>query len=276
MARNLFLVCIFCISFADRTMAAGQEPFSEAAGNLSPLDSPGMADEFVCVNFDQVDIRVMLRTISDITGINFVVDDRIQGTITLISPTRIHIGEIYQVLESILDVKGYAAVPTGEGNLVKIIPKTEAVRHNLQVRIGSDPSDIPRNDSLVTQLIPLSYADAKEVSQLIRPLLATGLHMATYPQTNSILVTDTSSNIHHIAKIIQNLDVPGSEQQVSTIGLKYASAQVLSEQITSIIDKSRATPLHSGQNRPAPAMNGGMKILPDERTNSLIVVADVR
>ena len=276
-ARGLFcLIGIFCISLADQTTMAGEDSSSETAGTLPALNRPDMADELVYVNFDQADIRVMLRTVSDITGINFVVDDRIQGTITLISPTRIHIGEIYQVLESILDVKGYAAVPAGAGNLVKIIPKTEAVKHNLQVRIGSDPLDIPRNDSLVTQLIPLSYADAKEVSQLIKPLLATGLHMATYPQTNSILVTDTSSNIHHIAKIIQNLDVPGSEQQVSTIGLEYASAQVLSEQITNIIDKSRTTPPRSGLNRPAPAINGSMKILPDERTNSLIVVADVR
>ena len=276
-ARDLFcFLCIFCISFADRAIATGEEVLSETTVNLPPLDSSEMADELVYVNFDQVDIRVMLRTISDITGINFVVDDRIQGTITLISPTRIHLGEIYQVLESILDVKGYAAVPAGAGNLVKIIPKTEAVKHNLQVRIGSDPSDIPRNDSLVTQLIPLSYADAKEVSQLIKPLLATGLHMATYPQTNSILITDTSSNIHHIAKIIQNLDVPGSEQQVSTIGLQYASAQVLSEQITSIIDKSRTTPSPSGLNRTSAAVNGNMKILPDVRTNSLIIVADVR
>ncbi|MBN2316391.1 MAG: hypothetical protein JXM79_20860, partial [Sedimentisphaerales bacterium] len=253
-------------------MVAGEDSSSEIGGNPPILNRPDTANELVYVNFDQVDIRIMLKTISELTGINFVVDDRIQGTVTVISPTKIHIGEIYQVLESILDVKGYAAVPAGAGNLVKIVPKTEAVKHNIQVRIGSDPSDIPRNDSLITQLIPLSYADAKEVSQIIKPLLTAGLHMATYPQTNSILVTDTSSNIHHIAKIIQNLDIPGSEQQVRTIGLEYASAQVLSEQITSIIDKSKTTPPSSGSHRSTPAMDGTVKILPDERTNSLIVV----
>lgn len=272
----LCLIGLFCIRFADKTMVAGEDSSSEIGGNPPILNRPDTANELVYVNFDQVDIRIMLKTISELTGINFVVDDRIQGTVTVISPTKIHIGEIYQVLESILDVKGYAAVPAGAGNLVKIVPKTEAVKHNIQVRIGSDPSDIPRNDSLITQLIPLSYADAKEVSQIIKPLLTAGLHMATYPQTNSILVTDTSSNIHHIAKIIQNLDIPGSEQQVRTIGLEYASAQVLSEQITSIIDKSKTTPPSSGSHRSTPAMDGTVKILPDERTNSLIVVADVR
>ena len=73
---------------------------------------------------------------------------------------KIRLGEIYQVLQSILDVKGYAAVPAGAGNLVKIVPRAEAVNRSLQVRIGGNPSEIPKTDSLVTQIIPLSYADA--------------------------------------------------------------------------------------------------------------------
>jgi general secretion pathway protein D len=242
--------------------------------SLPALEEANMADELVYVNFDQVDIRVMLRTISEITGINFVVDDRIQGTVTVISPTKIRLGEIYRVLESILDVKGYAAIPAGAGNLVKIVPRAEAVNRNVQVRIGGDPSEIPRTDSLVTQIIPLSHADAGVVSQLVKPLLTTGQYMATYPQTNSILVTDTSSNIHHLCKIIHSLDVPGSEQQVTTMRLQYASAEVLSEQIGSIVDKSGSRVLPSGLNRSASGTDRGVKILPDVRTNSLIVVAD--
>ncbi|GAJ04921.1 unnamed protein product, partial [marine sediment metagenome] len=182
----------------------------------------------------------------------------------------------YEVLESILDVKGYAAVPAGTGDLVKIVPRAEAVKRNLQVRIGSNPSEIPKNDSLVTQIIRLKYADVTEVSQIIRPLLATGLHMATYPRTNSIIVTDTSSNIHHIAKIIHNLDVPGSQEQVTLIGLSYASAEVLGEQITRIMDKSKVVSSQPGHSRTMPKIETGIKILPDVRINSLIVVANAQ
>jgi len=231
--RNvLWLICIFCVNFSVSTAAGGEQPFSDTTVNLPVLDKPGMADEEIYVNFDQVDIRVMLKTIGEITGINFVVDDSIKGPVTVMSPRKIRLGEIYHVLESILDVKGYAAVPAGAGNLVKIIPREEAVKRNLQVRVGSDPLEIPQNDSIVTQIIPLKYADVKEVTEIVKPLLTTGLHISTYPRTNSILVTDTSSNIYHIAKIIQNLDVPGAKEQVATIALTYASAQVLSEQIT--------------------------------------------
>jgi general secretion pathway protein D len=260
----------------DSTIPIAEQSYSETPVNLPVLDEPGKADELIYVNFDQVDIRVMLKTIGDITGINFVVDDSIRGTVTLMSPTKIRLGEIYEVLESILDVQGYAAVPAGTGDLVKIVPRAEAVKRNLQVRIGSNPSEIPKNDSLVTQIIPLRYADVSEVSQIIRPLLATGLHMATYPRTNSIMVTDTSSNIHHIAKIIHNLDVPGSQEQVTLIGLSYASAEVLSEQITRIMDKSKVVSSQPGRSRTTPTIETGIKILPDVRTNSLIVVANAQ
>jgi len=269
----LWSICIFCMIFAIGTTFGGEQPFSETAVNLPVLNKPGMADELIYVNFDQVDIRVMLKTIGEITGINFVVDDNITGPVTVMSPTKIRLGEIYQVLESILDVKGYAAVPAGSGDLVKIIPREEAVRRNLQVRIGSDPSEIPQNDSIVTQIIPLKYADVTEVSEIVKPLLTTGLHMTTYPRTNSIFVTDTSSNIHHIAKIIRNLDVPGAKEQITTIPLTYASAQVLSDHITQIMDVGGGVSSQTGRTRTAPAIKTDIKILPDERTNSLIAVA---
>jgi general secretion pathway protein D len=247
---------------------------SETNVNLPALDKPGMADELVSVNFDQVDIRTVLKTIGDITGINFVVDENVHGTVTVMSPTKIRLGEVYRVLESILEVQGYAAVPAG--GFVKIVPKAEAAKGNLQVRVGSDPSLIPQNDSIVTQIIPLNYANAAEVGQIIQSLLDTGSQMATYPTTNSIVITGTSSNIHHIAMIIQKLDVPGSKEQVTVMGLQYASAQVLSEQITGIMEKSKGASAQAARTRSAPQTETSMKILPDMRTNSLIVIANAQ
>jgi general secretion pathway protein D len=249
-----------------------EDSSSESAVSLPVLDKPGMSDELICVNFDEVDIRMVLKTVGDITGINFVVDDSVRGTVTVMFPTKIRLGEVYKVLESILEVKGYAAVPAGR-NLVKIVPRAEAVKGNLQVRFGSNPSKIPQNDSIVTQIIPLNYAEATDISQIIQPLLATGAQMATYSKTNSIVITDTSSNIHHIAKIIQNLDV---QEQITVFSLNYASAQAISEQITSIVEKSRTVSSPVGRNRSTPQTNTGMKILPDVRTNSLIVVANAQ
>jgi len=220
----------FCLTIAGGSVTAADSTFSQPPVRIPALEKPGMADEEIYVNFDEVDIRVMLKTIGDITGINFVVDDSVTGNVTVMSPTRISLSRIYGVLESVLDVKGYAAVPDGTGNLVKIVPKEDAIKRNLKVRIGADPADVPQNDTLVTQIIPLSHAEAREVEQIVKPLLNTSLPVATYPRTNSILITDTNSNIRHILEIIRNLDVPGAKEEVTVIGLKYASAEVLSEQ----------------------------------------------
>ncbi len=251
-------------------VTAVDEPSASRIVKLPALEQPGMGDELVTLNFDQVDIRTVLKTVGDITGVNFVVDDTVQGNVTVLSPSKIRLAEVWDVLESILEVKGYAAVPSG--NFVKIIPRLEATKRNLEVRVGSDPAAIPQNDRLVTQILPLKFADAAEVSQIIKPLLRADAHLATYPRTNAIIVTDTSSNIYHIATVIQKLDVAGSKELVSVIRLRYASAQVVSEQVTRIIEKSKTSATQPGRASANP--DSAVRILPDARTNSLIVVAN--
>ena len=265
------LLCLVCVLAAVSNSATGGKEQSSAGTGIDfpKLADPKTADELISVNFDQVDIRVVLKTIGDITGINFIVDENVRGTVTVMSPTKIRLGDVYEFLESILEVKGCAAIPAG--NVVKIVPRAEATKRNLQVRIGSDPCEISKSDSIVAQIIPLTYADVTGVSEIIRPLLPKDAYMATYPRTNSILIADTSSNIHYIAKIIQTLDV---EEKVKIIPLKYASAKVLSEQITRIMEKSRASAAQTGGTRVTSQTEASIKILPDVRTNSLIVIAN--
>ena len=244
--------------------------------HLPALAEPEMADKLISVDFNQVDIRVVLKIISDITGANFLVDDNVKGTVTLISPTKIRLGEVYAVLESVLQVKGYAAVPSGQ--TIKIVPRADAVKHNLSTRVGADPAAIPVNDSVVTQIIPLRYARAADVAGLISPLAGAGSHVATYPETNSIVITDTSSNIHHIARIIQEADVAGAQTETRVFQLRYASAQTLSQQITQMMEKSSgAVAVAAAAAARAPGMpDATARIIPDTRTNSILVLAATR
>ncbi len=254
---------------------------SESAPSSAPVPDPSPTatvepsrgrDEMVQVNFEDVDIRVVLKTIGEITGINFIPHQSVSGTVTVMSPTPVPLEDIYPFLQSILDVAGYAAVETD--NAVKIVPKAEATKRNLQVRIGADPRAIPKNDAMVTQILPLKYADAAEISQIVQPLLSTGALLATYPKTNSIMVTDTSANIHHIAQIVAQLDVEGARESVLLFPLVHASAQVLSEQIMNILDEGQVVASAPGRARPAQGEGRRTRVLPDERTNSLIVVGD--
>ncbi|MBW7991189.1 MAG: type II secretion system protein GspD [Planctomycetes bacterium] len=239
---------------------------------MPELLKPGVADKLISLDFDQVDIKIFIKTIGELTGINFLIDDSIRGTVTLISPTRIRLGEVYEVFESVLQVKGFAAVPAGR--IVKIIPRAEASKSNILIRVGGDPELIPQNDAVVTQIIPIRFANIAELSSSLTPLVSTGGNLTTYVQSNSIILTDTSSNIHRMAKLIQELDTEGAKENIVLIRLKYGSAHNISEQIKQIMQQSTVAP----GGRVARAVPGGagaaLKILPDERTNSLIVLAN--
>jgi general secretion pathway protein D len=256
---------------------AGRRPLVASAHCVkTPLLEPavtGDPNELICVNFDNVEIRTVLKTIGEITGINFIPHDSVTGTVTVMSPTPIRLGDIYPFLQSILDVHGFATIEMD--NAVKVVPKAEAAKNHSQVRVGADPASIPKTDAIVRQIIPLKYADATEVSEIVTPILSPGAQLATYPRTNSLMITDTSANINHIAQVIGRLDVEGSKAKVLVFPLAHASAQVLSEQVLRILEKNKgAGGPPTGRIQAAPAVGDGPRVLPDDRTNSLIVVAN--
>jgi type II secretory pathway component GspD/PulD (secretin) len=79
------------------TSVRGQPPIE-----MPFLKDPGAANRLISLDFNQADIRIFIKTVGQLTGINFLVDDKIQGTVTLISPSKIRLGEVYSVFESVL------------------------------------------------------------------------------------------------------------------------------------------------------------------------------
>jgi hypothetical protein len=158
----------------DTMVQANPPAHHEAAQSPTPHIEPHFAnpDELVSVNFDNVDIRTVLKTIGDETGINFIPHQSVTGTVTVMSPTRIRLGDLYPFLQSILDVAGYATIEMD--NVVKVVPKAEAVKSHTQVRFGADPARIPNTDMIARQIIPLKYADASEISEIVTPILSPG------------------------------------------------------------------------------------------------------
>ncbi|MCU0913271.1 MAG: type II secretion system secretin GspD [Planctomycetes bacterium] len=237
------------------------------------LKEPGAADRLIALDFNQADIRIFIKTVGQLTGINFLVDDKIQGTVTLISPTKIRLGEVYQVFESVLQTKGFAAVPVG--SLVKIVPRAEGVKSNVPIRIGCDPDAIPVNDSLVTQILPLRHADVTQVSTVISTLISTGGQVVAFPETNTIILTDSSASVHRVATIVRGLDIEGPQDSIEVIPLKYASASKTCECVTQILQRNTGPARTRRPGTPAQeaAAAAPMRILPDERTNSVVVVS---
>src|SRR5204862_4431363 len=78
----------------------------------------------IALNFQDVELPVLAKFVSDVTGRNFIVDDRVRGKVTIISPTRITADEAFLVFQSVLQAKGFTTVPSGR--FTKIVPIREA------------------------------------------------------------------------------------------------------------------------------------------------------
>jgi general secretion pathway protein D len=84
----------------------------------------GQPQKTISMDFDQVDIKVFIKFISELTGKNFVVDDKVRGKVTVLSPSKISVEEAYKVFESVLEVHGFTTVPAGK--VIKVVPSVEA------------------------------------------------------------------------------------------------------------------------------------------------------
>ncbi|MCP4668668.1 MAG: type II secretion system protein GspD, partial [Deltaproteobacteria bacterium] len=213
----------------------------------------------ITMNFKGVDIRVLINFISELTGKNFLVDPAVRGKVTILSPEKVTIDEAYKVFLSVLEVNGYTTVRAGK--ITKIIPAADAKSKGVETR-RKKMIESPK-DKVVTQLLPLKYADAGDLAKLLRPFIPkTGL-LISYPDTNTLIIIDVLSNIHRLVRIINELDVPGAREEISVFSLEYARAEDLAPKLLMVLQrkKGKGPPRHL------------LKIVPDKRTNSLIVLA---
>ncbi len=219
--------------------------------------------EYVSIDFNNVDIAVFIKFISELTGKNFIVDDRVKGKVTIISPAKISIKEAYLVFESVLNTHGFSAV--NSGSVIKIMPLPEARSQNLDTRFSSRSEKF--NDSMVTRIVPLKYADSNDIKKLFTPLISKGSVILSYTDTNMLIITESLSNIQRLLKIIQAVDIIGIGKKISVMPVEHADANKLVKNLSSIFTaRSKG---EKGKTDPDLIV----KFVADERTNSIVVLA---
>ncbi|MDO8943710.1 MAG: secretin N-terminal domain-containing protein, partial [Desulfobacterales bacterium] len=235
---------------------------AQPAAPGAPEAKPG--EQFVSIDFNNVDISLFIKFMSELTGTNFVVDNAVKGKVTIISPARISLDEAYKVFESVLEVNGFTTVKAGE--IVKIIPAPEARTKNIQTLLELEKAN--PEDKVVTQLIPLKYADPEEVKRLFTPLVSKNSIILAYAPANTVIITDMQSNIQRLAKILKQIDQPGIGQQISIIPLQNADAAKLVILLTNLFKTT-------GAPRPQAAATADKQpvIVADERTNTVVILA---
>ena len=254
----------------------------EATGEKTAAQGPEQVseEELISLELDNVEIKYVIKLISDLTGKDYILSDQVRGTVTVMSPTKIPVDELPKVLESLLEVRGLATVPSGD--FIKIVPRREGAKSPVEFESAEGIQDRAPDDTLVTQIVPLQYADLNEVQRLVTSLGGREVSVVPYPPTNTLIISDGISSLDRLMKIIKEVDIPGLESTITVVPCQYAAASLLAEEVLSIVTQKGAAPARGAAPRrrgKAPAQPAGpageeaIKLFADERTNSLIIVA---
>ncbi len=222
-----------------------------------PAPALAQAQGMITPNYKDADLSQIIEAVSAVTGKNFIVDPRVKAQVTMLSSTPMSPNAFYEAFLSILQVHGFVAVPSGD--TIKIIPDANARQlpaNDLPGRVSAT------SDEIVTQVVAVRNVSAAQLVPILRPLIPQYGHLAAYPASNMLIISDRASNVNRMMRIIQRIDQQGDEA-VDVVALQHASAA----EVVRIVNS-----LYTGAG--AAAEGGGMpqvKIIADERTNSVLI-----
>ena len=231
-----------------------RQPAPPPSSSQPAISTP--ATRYVTIDFDNVDIQVFIKFISELTGRNFVIDEKVKGKVTVISPTKIAVDEVYKVFESVMEIYGFTTVPAGD--VIKVIPALEARGKNTELRLKREVA--APGDRIVTQILSLQHASPDEMKKVLDPLISKTSIILAYAPAGMLIITDVLSNIKRLQEIVTALDVEGVGEVISYIPLQSASATEIVKSLTAVFppQKPGIPPI---------------RIVADGRTNSIILMA---
>ncbi len=231
------------------------------------------SEEMIYLNVQDQDIKDVIRQVSKATGKNFIIDSKVRGKVTIMSENMMTKEQAYQAFLSALEVAGYTTV-VGPGGIIKIISLKNAVSAPIPTHVDSTPY----TDSYVTRLISLQNISALDMSKAIKGLISKSGNMFAYPATNTLIITDSGTNIDRLMKIIKELDQEGPQQVLEIIAINHASAAEVAQMVLSLfeIEQKKTSRSSRSRSKELEEIKDVSKIIADERTNSIIVVASKR
>ncbi len=176
------------------------------------------AAEQITLNVKKAELSAVAEMVADITGKNFIIDPRVKGKVTVVSSHAMEPDEVYQVFLAILQVHGYAAVPSGK--VVKIIPVGEAKQSGVPHATDIEPGE---GDELVTRVLQVENVAADQLVPILRPLVPQQGHMAAYTPANVLIISDRARNIKRLEAMIRRIDKV-SDSEVEVVHLEHAVA----------------------------------------------------
>ena len=223
---------------------------------------PPLAAETVTLNLKDADIGALISTVAEVTHRNFVVDPRVKGKVTVISSRPMDSDEVYQVFLSILKVHGFAAIPSGA--VTKIVPDVNAKQDNIPTATDRNTG---RGDEMVTRVVEVKNVAAAQLVPILRPLIPQQGHLAAYPATNVLVISDRAANVERLVTIIRRIDQV-SDSEIEVIPLQHASAA----EVVRVLNSLERAP--GAGKAPRGGGEGQAVLVADERTNSVLLGGD--
>ena len=254
-----------------------------AKAGTEDITSENFPETIESFDFPNVDITDIIKAISELTGKNFIIDSTVRGKITIVAPSKITVAEAYKAFLSALAINGFTIVPSG--GFLKIRNARAAQRDNIDTYSGAY---YPNTDQMITKIIHLKHISAETVQQQLRLLTSSYGEMSPFSSTNSLIISDFGANIDRVMKILNQLDVPGFEEQLEVIGVKYAKSKDIADLIDKVINKGEKKSTAGGFSSGVPRFSSGTSrsgsssqqgasyfmVFPEDRTNSLIVIGN--
>lgn len=220
-----------------------------------PVAPPAVSQDTKLWNLRNADVRAVIAEVSRVTGKNFVIDPRVQGKISIVSATPMNNDVLYQVFLSVLQVSGYAAIPTGD--IIKIVPNMDA-----KTLSSDNPSQMrhpAHGEDMMVSVVPVSYVPAEQLVPVLRPLMPQWSSISAYGPSNMVILTGRANNIKSLTEIIKQVD-SSTSSGIDMVPLRHTLAMDIANTLKDLV-KSQGNPGGKSQ----------INIAADDRSNAILV-----
>lgn len=227
----------------------------------SPLHA---AAQGVIMNFTDVEIATMVKFISELTGKNFVLDERVKGKVSVFSPSKLSQDEAFALFTSVLELKGFTLIQAGK--IYKVVPTGSAKQAGMKL---ADKERIPLGDAFLARVFPLTQISSQEALTFLQPIISKEGHIGSFGPGNMLLVVDAASNLQKVADILSLIDTPQRREGAELVYLKHGSAEGVTKVLQEWLAGRGARQVAVGTTQSA--NSGAVQVLADTRLNAVLL-----
>jgi len=192
------------------------------------------------MQFDNIELRDLIKFVSNIMGKNFIFDDNVvKGKVTILSPKSLTRDEVYRVFESVMNYNSFSVVQTPEA--VKIVKSADAKTLAIESLDPSKLLTMAPEEKVATLVQPLEYLDSNTMVGIFRPLMSRDAYLVSVPATNSLIMIDAAANLQRLRKLVAELDIPVSKQlsAINVYNVQHTTATDLAKTLQALLAEGK-------------------------------------